>query len=140
MTKIPPLTEKERASWPAHGIVKLEKPFVDVRGKIQPLVDEMMRSAVLIESKAGSIRANHFHKTDWHYCYVLNGKIAYYHRRHGIKTKPKKIIINEGELFFTPPMVDHAMKFLSYTEFLTLGRGSRSKINYDKDTHKIILI
>ena len=52
----------------------------------------------------------------------------------------KKIIINKGELFFTPPMIDHAMKFLSYTEFLTLGRGSRSKINYDEDTKKIDLI
>ena len=37
-------------------------------------------------------------------------------------------------------MEDHAMKFLKETEFITLGRGSRTKINYDKDTHKIILI
>ena len=50
------------------------------------------------------------------------------------------MIIKKGELFFTPPMVDHAMKFLEYTEFITLGRGSRKKINYDKDTKKIILI
>ena len=37
-------------------------------------------------------------------------------------------------------MVDHAMKFPVYTEFITLGRGSRTKIDYDKDTHKIKLI
>ena len=120
--------------------VSLSGVFEDKRGKIFNIANLLFRSCALIKSKKNSIRANHYHKKDWHYCYVLKGKIAYYHRRHGLKTKPKKIIINEGELFFTPPMVDHAMQFLSYTEFLTLGRGSRSKINYDKDTNKIDLI
>ena len=120
--------------------VGLSGIFEDKRGKIFNIANLLFRSCALIKSKKNSIRANHYHKKDWHYCYVLKGKIAYYHRRHGIKTKPKKIIINEGELFFTPPMVDHAMKFLSYTEFLTLGRGSRFKIDYDKDTNKIDLI
>jgi len=120
--------------------VKLSGSFLDKRGKILNIANLLFRSCALIKSRKNSIRANHYHKIDWHYCYVLKGKIAYYHRRHGTKTKPKKIIINKGELFFTPPMVDHAMKFLSYTEFLTLGRGSRSKINYDEDTNKIALI
>ena len=120
--------------------VKLSSFFEDKRGKILNIANILFRSCALIKSKKNSIRANHYHKKDWHYCYVLKGKIAYYHRKHGTKTKPKKIIINKGELFFTPPMIDHAMKFLSYTEFLTLGRGSRSKINYDEDTIKIDLI
>ena len=120
--------------------VKLSGSFLDKRGKILNIANLLFRSCALIKSKKNSIRANHYHKKDWHYCYVLKGKIAYYHRKHGAKSKPKKIIINKGELFFTPPMVDHAMKFLSYTEFLTLGGGSRSKINYDKDTTKINLI
>jgi dTDP-4-dehydrorhamnose 3,5-epimerase-like enzyme len=120
--------------------VKLSGFFIDKRGKILNIANILFRSCALIKSKKNSIRANHYHKKDWHYCYVLKGKIAYYHRKHGTKSKPKKIIINKGELFFTPPMIDHAMKFLSYTEFLTLGRGSRSKINYDEDTKKIDLI
>ena len=120
--------------------VKLSDFFEDKRGKILNIANILFRSCALIKSKKNSIRANHYHKKDWHYCYVLKGKIAYYHRKHGTKSKPKKIIINKGELFFTPPMIDHAMKFLSYTEFLTLGRGSRSKINYDEDTKKIDLI
>ena len=125
---------------PKNVKVKLSDFFEDKRGKILNIANILFRSCALIKSKKNSIRANHYHKKDWHYCYVLKGKIAYYHRKHGTKTKPKKIIINKGELFFTPPMIDHAMKFLSYTEFLTLGRGSRSKINYDEDTKKIDLI
>ena len=80
---IDPLTEAERENWPKQPLVPLEKPFVDVRGAIQPLVDEMMRSAVLIESAKGTLRANHYHKTDWHYCYVLEGAIEYFHRPTG---------------------------------------------------------
>ena len=120
--------------------VKLSKIFKDKRGYILNIANLLFRSCALIKSKKNSIRANHYHKKDWHYCYVLRGKIEYYYRKHGANLKPKKIIIKSGELFFTPPMVDHAMKFPVYTEFITLGRGSRTKIDYDKDTHKIKLI
>tara|TARA_B100000029_G_C17313461_1_gene865279 strand:+ start:24 stop:431 length:408 start_codon:yes stop_codon:yes gene_type:complete len=120
--------------------VKLSGFFNDKRGKIINISNELFRSCALIKSKKNSIRANHYHKKDWHYCYVLKGKIAYYYRQRKPNAKIKKMIINEGELFFTPPMVDHAMKFLKNTDFITLGRGSRTKINYDKDTHKVILI
>ena len=71
------VTTEEKNMWPSHGVVKLEKPFVDGRGSIKPLVDTIMRSAMVIESKAGSLRANHYHKTDWHYCYVVSGQIEY---------------------------------------------------------------
>ena len=37
-------------------IVKLENPFIDERGEIQPLVDSLMKSAVLIHSKNPTIQ------------------------------------------------------------------------------------
>jgi len=120
--------------------IKLSGLFKDTRGEIINISNEFIGSCALIKSKKNSIRANHYHKKDWHYCYVMKGKLEYYYRKHGSKSKTKKIIINSGEIFFTPPMVDHAMKFLEYTEFITLGRGSRTKKNYDFDTHKITLI
>ena len=132
-----PLTKQEMEQWPSSPIVNLEKPFVDVRGSIQPLVDLMMRSAVMIESKAGSLRANHYHKTDWHYCYVLYGEIIYYHRPHGSKEKPKKVIVKEGELFFTPPMIEHAMVFEKKTKFITWGRNSRVQEVYESDVYRV---
>ena len=70
-------------------IIENEEPFVDDRGIIQPIVDVDLKSAVLITSKKGSIRANHYHKTDWHYCTVLEGSIRYYWRQVGLTTKPK---------------------------------------------------
>ena len=136
---IPPLTDEEKATWPTKPIVALEKPFVDARGEIQPLVDLMMRSAVLIESKKDSVRANHYHKTDWHYCYVIDGEIDYYYRPTGSDQEAEKVTVKKGELFFTPPMVDHAMHFNVDTTFLTLGRNSREQAVYEADVERIAL-
>ena len=132
-----PVSSEERATWPEHGVVKLEKPFEDSRGKIQPLVDLMMRSAVLIESKAGSLRANHYHKTDWHYCYVVLGEIEYLHRPTGSDNPPQIIHVKQGEMVFTPPMVDHGMKFPVDTIFLTLSRNPRDQESYEADVVRV---
>jgi len=137
MTILDEPTEEEKASWPDHGVVKLEKPFVDVRGNIQPLVDRMMKSAVMIESKAGSLRANHYHKTDWHYCYVISGRIDYLHRPTGSDAEPEVIVVNEGEMVFTPPMIDHGMKFPVDTVFLTLSRNPRDQETYEADVVRV---
>ena len=138
--KLTAVTTKEKSMWPTHGVVKLEKPFVDGRGSIKPLVDTMMRSAIVIESKAGSLRANHYHKTDWHYCYVVSGQIKYLHRQTGSNQKPKTILVNEGEMIFTPPMVDHGMTFPVDTVFLTLSRNPRDQGSYESDVVRVDMV
>jgi len=137
---IRPTSEKEKESWPKEVIVKLDLPFDDSRGHIQPLVNLLMESCVIIKSKKGTIRANHYHKTDWHFCYVLEGSIEYYHRPVGSTKIPEKVIVKKGELFFTPPMVEHAMVFYDNTTFLTLGRNSREQKVYEADVVRTNLI
>ena len=137
MDEIDPITEEERLSWPKSVKVDLPTSFDDERGSIQPLVDMKMKSSVLITSNEGAVRANHYHKTDWHYCYVLYGEIIYYHRPHGSKENPKKVIVKEGELFFTPPMIEHAMVFEKKTKFITWGRNSRVQEVYESDVYRV---
>ncbi len=137
---IRPLTEEEKAAFPTDVVITLPPPFADARGGIQPLVDETMESAVLITSKKGTVRANHYHKTDWHYCYVLEGRIEYHHRPHGSDAQAEVVVVEPGELFFTPPMVDHAMVFLADTTFLTLGRNSRAQEVYEADVERITVV
>lgn len=136
-TNLVPPTEEERASWPKTVLVPLESPFVDSRGAIQPLVDVPMKSCVLISSKKGTVRANHYHRTDWHYCYVTMGQIDYFHRPHGSQEEPEKVTIHEGQMFFTPPLVDHTMVFTKDTVFLTWGRNSRAQEVYEADVTRI---
>ena len=137
---IEPVTEEEKARWPQSVMVDMENPFSDSRGEIQPLVDLTMKSAVLITSKKGTLRANHYHKTDWHFCYVISGSIEYFHRPHGSSEEPEKVLVKSGQLFFTPPMVDHTMLFPEDTVFLTLGRNSRRQEVYEADVERIKLV
>lgn len=127
-------------TFPDNVIIDLEKPFVDERGEIIPLVDVLMKSCVLITSKKGTIRANHYHKTDWHFCYVLKGSVEYYHRPVGGTIQPEKVIVKQGQLFFTPPLVEHAMIFREDTIFLTLGGNSRKQESYESDLVRVNLI
>ena len=124
-------------------ILPLKKPYRDDRGIIQNLVslnESQMRSAVLIESKKGSLRANHYHKVDWHYCYIISGSIEYYYRPTNSDKEPIKILINAGQVFYTPPMVEHAMVFPEDTIFLTLGGGTRIHEDYENDLVRVNLV
>lgn len=120
-------------------VVPLEPPFADERGEIQPLVEAEMRSALVITSKKGTLRGNHYHKTDWHYCYVLSGSMEYLHRPYGNREPPQSVVVKAGQMFFTPPMVEHAMRFLEDTTFLTLGRNPRDQVSYEGDVVRVEL-
>ena len=117
--------------------IKLEKPFEDERGGIQPLVDLTMKSCVLISSKKGTIRANHYHKTDWHFIYVLEGIFEYYFRKTDSKDKIKKIVVKKDQLLFTGPLVDHAMLYTEETKILVLSKNPRDQKTYEEDTVRI---
>lgn len=120
-----------------HPIIDLETPHTDARGSIIPLADEPMKSAVLITSKKGTVRANHYHHTDWHYCYVLKGSLDYHYRPAGSTEKPKVVHIKTGQMFFTPPMLEHAMVFTEDCDFICLGRNPRDQASYESDITRV---
>lgn len=115
------------------GRIDLAEPFVDSRGIIQPLVDGDFKSAQLITSKAGSVRANHYHKTDYHYMYLIAGAFDYYYRLTGSDEEPRCLRVQAGEMVYTPPMVDHAVKFLEDTVFVNFSGRERDQASYEDD-------
>lgn len=118
-------------------LVALDRLFSDARGEIRPLLEREMRSAVLISSVKGALRANHYHRTDWHYCYVLSGCIDYRYRTHGDSGPGERVLVRSGQMVFTPPMVDHAMLFPEDTVFLTLSRNPRDQATYEADVVRV---
>lgn len=122
------------------ALIRLESPFVDSRGTIQNLVDDDIKSAVLITSNAGALRANHYHLSDWHYCYVIEGCIDYHHRPHGSVDPPERLLVGQHQMVFTPAMVEHAMTFPEPTTFLTLSRNRRDHASYEDDVVRVQLI
>jgi quercetin dioxygenase-like cupin family protein len=130
----------EESSWPKETIVETDEPFIDDRGEIRPIVDVPNQSVGILFTKKGAVRANHYHKTDWHYCYIVSGSIDYYERPLGSKEKPKHVKINAGQTFFTPPLVEHVMLFPEDTVFLTISRNPRTHEVYENDIVRVDLL
>jgi dTDP-4-dehydrorhamnose 3,5-epimerase-like enzyme len=120
-------------------IVKIKRKIIDRRGSIEELVNEKTKSVSLISSKKGSIRANHYHKTDWHYIYVLKGSFVYFYRERN-KTRIYKTLVKKGQLLFTPPLLDHATYHVQYTEMLVISKNKRDKKTYERDTVRVNFI
>jgi dTDP-4-dehydrorhamnose 3,5-epimerase-like enzyme len=119
-------------------IIPLGPKYEDSRGVIQMIVEKVpFTSTSLIASVAGSTRASHWHKQDSHYCMVMQGEIHYFERPVGSPESPKMTVIKEGQLFYTPPMVEHEMYFPVDTVFLCLSTLSRMNQDYESDTTRL---
>ena len=126
--------------WPKETLVKTDSPFLDERGEIHPIVDVPLQSAAILFTKKGAARANHYHKTDWHYCYIVSGQIDYYERPVGSDSVPVKMTFSKGQTFFTPPMVEHVMLFPEDTVFMTFSRNPRTHDAYEGDIVRVNLL
>ena len=118
-------------------LIDLFNKISDDRGFIQPLCDLNMKSASLIYTKQDQWRANHYHKEDWHFIYVINGEFEYYFRKTNSTDETKKKMIKKGDLLFTGPMIDHAMLYTKETQILVLSKNPRDQITYENDTVRI---
>ena len=118
-------------------IIPPRTPFVDERGEILNLIDAPFTSAAVITSVKGAVRANHYHKTDYHYSWLQSGGLIYLHRPVGDRHLPQRWVIAPGQVFFTPPMYEHAMHFTRDSVLFVCARNNREMANYEADTVRI---
>ena len=113
-------------------IRKGEKEFVDERGKISNHeLSEPVNLIGYIESKKGTVRANHFHPVQEQKCVLIKGQyISIYQDLLNEKSQKITHVVNEGDLIITKPNVAHAMIFTKDSIFLNLVRGEREHKNY----------
>tara|TARA_Y100000590_G_scaffold389308_1_gene464225 strand:- start:16 stop:2562 length:2547 start_codon:yes stop_codon:yes gene_type:complete len=111
---------------------KGEKEFVDKRGKISNHeLPEPINLIGLIDSKKGTVRANHYHPIQEQKCLVTKGQFISVYQDLLNKNSPKVThLVDEGELIVTKPNTAHAMVFPKDTVFLNLVRGEREHDNY----------
>ena len=119
-------------------IKKGEKEFVDERGKISNHeLPEPINLIGYIDSKKGTVRANHFHPVQEQKCILTKGQfISIYKDLLNPKSQKITHVVNEGDLIITKPNVAHAMVFTKDSTFLNLVRGEREHKNYGV-THTI---
>ena len=106
--------------------------FVDERGKISNHeLTESINLIGLIDSKKGTIRANHYHPQQEQKCLFTKGQIIEVFQDILNPNKPKITqVVNEGQLSIIKPNVAHTMVFTKDTTFLNLVRGERLHDNY----------
>jgi len=113
-------------------IFKGQNEFVDSRGKISNYeLSEPVNLIGYIESKKGTVRANHFHPIQEQKCLLVRGQfISVYKDLLEANSPIVTHVVNEGDLIVTKPNVAHSMIFSEDTIFLNLVRGEREHKNY----------
>ena len=109
-----------------------ENLFVDERGVISNHeLTEPINLIGMIDSKKGTIRANHYHPQQEQKCLFTKGQIIEVFQDI-INTNAPKItqVVNAGQLSIIKPNVAHTMVFTKDTTFLNLVRGERDHENY----------
>ena len=106
--------------------------YVDERGKISNHeLTESINLIGLIDSKKGTIRANHYHPQQEQKCLFTKGQIIEIFQDILNPNSPKITqVVNEGQLSIIKPNVAHTMVFSKDTTFLNLVRGEREHDNY----------
>ena len=115
-----------------------ENEFIDSRGKISNHeLTEPINMIGLVDSKKGTIRANHYHPQQEQKCLFTKGQIIEIFQDILNPNSPKITqVVNEGQLSIIKPNVAHTMVFTRDTTFLNLVRGEREHKNYGV-THTI---
>lgn len=111
----------------------------DARGGILSIVDEPVMNVSLITCNAGSIRSNHYHHTDFHFMYVLEGRIDYFYK-DADTGEVKYLKVREGENIFTPDNELHATYFPVRTRLIVSSKFPRDQETYEKDTVRVPLV
>ena len=102
--------------------VRWRKYIFDHRGKISNHeLTEPINLIGLIESKKGTIRANHYHPQQEQKCLFTKGQIIEIFQDIVNPNSPKITqVVNEGQLSVIKPNVAHTMVFTKDTTFLNL--------------------
>ena len=115
-----------------------ENEFSDSRGKISNHeLTEPINLIGLIDSKKGTIRANHYHPIQEQKCLFTKGQIIEVFQDLLNPNSPKITqVVNAGQMSIIKPNVAHTMVFSKDSIFLNLVRGEREHDNYGV-THTI---
>ena len=109
-----------------------ENILADDRGTISNHeLTEPINLIGLINSKKGTIRANHYHPQQEQKCLFTKGQIIEVFQDIINPNSPKVTqVVNAGQLSVIKPNVAHTMVFTKDTTFLNLVRGERDHENY----------
>ncbi|MDZ4390688.1 MAG: cupin domain-containing protein [Gemmatimonadales bacterium] len=111
----------------------------DARGGILSIVDEQVMNVSIITCTPGAIRSNHYHLTDFHFMYVLEGEIDYFYKERDTG-EVKYVKVREGDNIFTPDNEIHATYFPVQTRLIVTSKLPRDQETYERDTVRVTFV
>jgi quercetin dioxygenase-like cupin family protein len=125
-------------------VTRPEYAFVNPKGWIKNLVlhdgqpETSIGGVELIRTLKGEVRANHWHRKDWHYLYVLEGSIQYdeWPSEWGVDGY-ESVTVPEGCMVFTPPLVGHRVTALEDTVMISVSHLPRDHETHEQDVVRL---
>ena len=123
--------------------VELPIPFVNENGTIQNITEAGCQTVSIIRSRAGAIRANHWHRTDDHRTFIVSGSVIYLARPVGSRLDSfrENVAVSRlyraGEAFYTPPEIEHCMVFPEDTVIITMARNIKDHLHHEADVVRV---
>jgi oxalate decarboxylase/phosphoglucose isomerase-like protein (cupin superfamily) len=111
----------------------------DARGGILSIVDEAVMNVSIITCNPGAIRSNHYHLTDFHFMYVLEGEIDYFYKERDTG-EVKYLKVRQGDNIFTPDNEIHATYFPVQTRLIVTSKLPRDQETYERDTVRVTFV
>ena len=111
----------------------------DDRGEILSIVDESVNNVSIITCNPGALRSNHYHHTDFHFMYVLEGEIDYFFKDIGSE-EVSYLKVRTGDTIFTPDNEIHATYFPIKTRLIVSSKFPRDQATYEKDTVRVSFV
>lgn len=129
MERIPGFMERNEL------LIRGSEEYSDDRGVISNYrLPESINLIASITSKAGTLRANHFHPIQEQKCLLLSGTyVSVYKDLLVPESEIKNQIVKAGDLSIMPPMVAHTMIFLEDSVFVNLVNGNRDHDKFGKE-------
>lgn len=121
---------------PLFPLLEIPQSYRDERGEIINIADGSLGDVAIINSRKGSVRANHYHQHDWHLTYILFGAAVYTHKDldQPVMDEWERIELGTERLLYTPNKRWHKFEFLENTSMIVVSGSSRKREIYDADT------
>ena len=118
------------------SVVRPGPAFVNAAGSISNIAFGEFRCVSVIRSLRGSYRSRHYHKTDSHVLYVLEGQMVYWERElDGEYGAPK--LVEAGESIETGPLVAHQTFFPVNTVVVSASKNPRDSASHESDVVRV---
>jgi quercetin dioxygenase-like cupin family protein len=110
--------------------------YIDVRGVIfngTPQEEApVIRNVMYITGKKGSVRGNHYHKEDTHYCMVIAGNIKFQWIEPG-DSRIHEMLLIEGDIVLSEVGEKHKFIFATDGAFVAMATKPRTPHDYEED-------